>query len=480
MGFREKFVQLTQNPDRYLLYQRFSMPTHEGSVDAVAVTFEASKILQAIYTLMLSMIVLEVWTLSVLAIMAFAVRRLRITHNVGVVNVAIWNAQSSPLAVAKAMMDYWARIPCYSLIWTILALLAWVASILVSSFVSPRLIIAQAAPVNPNSVYVPAVPSIVTDQNVLQLFALGAPSNLRAIGALGTMNATTGKTLDADSTTKSAVDFRKDPVSAATPNGSPIYHYSYNISGVDFGLQHAPDLSLFVQGSCRTEYGWHVSSKLDNRKNLIDVYALPPEYQPMNVSINDGKQPMVSVHSIGPQEDTTGNTSFALVVSSVGRLSYTPSFDPWYLTEEKSDSNGQPLFRVLPQRPVLACWQNDIWSFRGQTKSRFQINEIAGLPPALIRIMAYSLTLPRIFDLTTSLGNSALKSAASPLGMYFDAEGSSTEADLQRLVFGSYIATKNTFSEATFFDRHRFPFENDLMIDPTTGKLLAGAGDFVV
>jgi hypothetical protein len=77
-----------------------------------------------------------------------------------------------------------------------------------------------------------------------------------------------------------------------------------------------------------------------------------------------------------------------------------------------------------------------------------------------------------------ALGTSALKSAAKALGRYFDAESSALHSDLERLVLGAYVATKNTLSETTMFSTQSADIPNAMMGNDS--QILPGAGDFVI
>jgi hypothetical protein len=100
----------------YNVLMKFNFPTNTGSKAAVALTFEASKILQNLYGLMLKAIVLQLWYLVVLLGIAVSANPTKQrSHNITIANVIIWNAQTSPLDIVKLMFGYIAHISWYAL-----------------------------------------------------------------------------------------------------------------------------------------------------------------------------------------------------------------------------------------------------------------------------------------------------------------------------------------------------------------------------
>ncbi|OCK73696.1 hypothetical protein K432DRAFT_261432, partial [Lepidopterella palustris CBS 459.81] len=455
----------------------FSMPTKHGSKDAIAVTFEVSKILLSFYTLLVGVIVLQLWYLVVLVGIGIAAHSRNLTRNMGVANVAIWNSQASPLAVIKAMFDYRSHIPLYALMWAAAAALAWAGSFTMSLLVSPELIIGAAAPANLHAIYVPETPSGNLSSVYLRWQSLQVPSNLRAIEVLQAVNPKNGQTTN----TSSFNVVVKDPVISTDAKGREVYQvdYSYNLDGVDFGLQHFPTLGLAVDGSCITEYGWYSTSEVDPNTNVTyDIYhPYGIETENLTVSLSDGKPPLAFIYV--PQNQSGANISFASFISSVQRRSFTPGTDPWYLTQPTSGEPNGAAYEVLPGRPALSCWQQDTWTHNGLAKPAFEMEQLGALPPALVDVFKAALSVPRIINLAQALGTSALKSAATSQGYYFDAAASSIRADLERLVLGAYVATKNTLQETTMFSDAYGDIAN-LAYDQTTKQYKDGAADFVI
>jgi len=481
MTVSQQIEDLTSRKDSYVLLQRFSMPTKDGPQDAIAVTFEVSKILLSFYTIMVGFIMLQLWYLAVLVGIGIFAKSKRLTRNMGVANVAIWNSPA-PLSVIKAMFDYSSRIPLYALMWAAAAALAWAGSFTMSLLVSPELIIGAAAPANLQSIYVPEVPQGNLSSVFLRWLSLQVPSNLRAIEVLEALNPKTGQATN----TSSFNVIVQNPQISTDSKGRQVYQvdYSYNLDEVDFGLQHIEKLSLAAQGSCVTEYNWYNDSQVDNTTNVTyDTYypygSIPDG---ISVSLADGKPPLAFISV--PQNQSGANISFAAIISSVQRRSFTPGSDPLYLTQPwPADQPADPFgagYVVQTQRPALSCWQQDMWTHNGQSKATSEIEQLGVLPPALVDVFKQTLGVPRIINLAQALGTSMLKSAATSQGYYFDAQASSLHDDLQRLVLGAYIATKNTLTETTMFSNI---YESDipnLAFNESEKQFKGGAADFVI
>jgi hypothetical protein len=452
------------------------MPTRGGSRDAVAVPSKVADKLNSAYTFLVSMIVLHTWVLILLVLLSYYIRRRKRRGHPTEVGADIWNAKSSPVDVVKlTAINYSRQRHQWSmLLWMILAFCILVANYAIPIEVAPYIILDDAAPVAADAVYVPSL-AVENPVNQLKAFYLQAPSAFRAVG-----NAQT------------AISSKRDQVSVDAPvllhdrgDGEAIMRvgYRYNVSGVDFGLQHYPDLVLYVEGSCTTDYGSHLDqSKSDGI--TVDTYLLwpgNPSYElAINVSLFDGPMPQGFLR-IGPRSPTgpPGNFTWAAVVSSLERLSVTEGTDPWYLT---SPIEGTQYHEVRNRRPTLSCWQNDVWSYKGHNSTITKLNSGAlpglNLPEGLQTILGSSLSVPRIVSLATQLGPQALASTATSLGQFFDAAESSFHNDIQRLVIASYVASTNALTESTLFAKDRLSIPNFILGNDSQPQ--PGAADFVI
>lgn len=369
MGVSEQIHEYATGGN-YVFLQRFSMPNKDGPEDAIAVTFETSKILLSFYTIMVGVIMLQLWYLVILVGIGISAKSQRLTRNMGVANVAIWNSQASPLSVIKAMFNYRSHIPLYALAWAFAALLAWAGSFTMSLFVSPKLIIGAAAPANMKSIYAPTVPQNLESSAYLRWLSLQVPSNLRAIEVLGAVNSTTGQATNVTSFNVTV----EEPKISTNAEGNQTYQvdYSYDLDWVDFGMQHLEGLRLDVQGSCITEYNWYAGYQVDTSNATYDTYFLyGNQINNITVSQSDGKPPLVTF--VAPENQSGANISFVAIISSVQRRSFTQGTDPWYLTESVTGEPHGANNIVQRARPPLSCWQQDMWSRGDKSASILQI-----------------------------------------------------------------------------------------------------------
>jgi hypothetical protein len=458
------------------------MPTAGGARDAISVPADVADQLNSAYTFMLQMIILSFWTILILAGVVLYLGREKHSHNSGVIATGIWNAKGSPSAVFSLTTAYFMKIKdrrrWQLFVWTTLALGFVIASYAIPIKVAPYIIIDHAAPVSSAAVYVPSLSTSnsainAVQVNLVQANALEVPSALRAVGSVQVAN----------STGRAQVSIDPPLTIQDLGDGEAIIRvgYRYNITGVDFGLQHYPTLNLNVEGSCQTDYSWLIAESVDTLGIILDEY-LPfndLNQATQNVSLYDSARPL-GYFVVGAQSPTgpPGNWTWGAIVSSVQRQSFSTGTDPWYLTVP----NGDLGYLVKGGRPALSCWQNDVWSYHGHESSVIALDSAAlpglDLSPSLQSIFARFLGIPKIATLATRLGASALVSTDTGLGEIFDAGSSSFYADIERLVFASYIATMNTLTDTTMFSTNNYGIPNDVV--GSDGQISPGVDGFVI
>jgi hypothetical protein len=475
------------NPAResYLLWHRFRMPTESGARDAVAVPAVVGDELVAAYTFLLEHIVLLVWGIAVLIWVLIAIRRDGHQHPRSPFHKDIYSKKSSPYTILQlaAKRLFQSRSTRWLVsIWLIISLACLAVRYAVPIIFATYIKIGNGAPVNPRAIFVPSRNGTdgfndASNKIDLKIFDFYVPSALRAVGSIDSLNGTAAisPSLSVDQETIGVDE-----------SGGLIKQigYRYNVTGLDFGLQNYPDLVFSVEGSCTTEYGWWAGSSSD-----VPLYpgAYVEQYIPFNI-FHDSQ--LVSLYDGGPRafffanppDISPTNTTWAAVISSVNRTSWSTSTDPWYGTIPNpfynSSLEASAPYMVAPQRPVLSCWENDVWSYQGHVGSVIDLPQMPGLnlPPGLTTIFIDSLGEPMIFFLGTYLQVSALKSSVTALSNILDASSSTLYGDLERLVFASYVATVNCLTETTLFAPAN-GFLNDVA---PGGVLLPGTGDFVI
>jgi hypothetical protein len=464
------------------------MPTEGGSKDAIAVPSKVGNQLNSAYTFMLGLIVGEIWAAILLFGLLLSVRKAKNSHNTTVINTGIWNTKDSPFSVLKLVTTYFVKLRrerrFLLLLWVFLALATLVIGYALPIEVAPLILLGNAAPVSPTAIYVPNIDNDSLPYQ-LQVNAIEAPSALRAAGSAQAANASTN----------AKISIGQPEIIGEYGEGEKIMRigYGYSIKGVDFGLQHYGDLELQVEGSCITEYGW-LNSSYDNPQGshfVEDVYNYFGDSSiQQSVSLYDGAVPL-AYFRVGDDSPTgpAGNLTWAAIISSVNRSSYTPSTDPWYRTVRNTDTavladgtaRDAP-YTVKSGRPALSCWQNDVWSY-GHHNSNIANLDLKALPGLNMSIYLQDVFFqylgePKIVPLGTSLGASSLQSAASSLGEVFDAGASSLHADLERLVLASYIASTNFLTDTTLYPMNRGTVPNDVL--GANNQTLPGVAEFVV
>jgi hypothetical protein len=388
------------------------------------------------------------------------------SHNRAAATAGIYNSSASMSTVVRLLIKYLKPMKdeiWYPIVWAIAAVLAIAGTSAASILIPKLLVIGNAAPVNASTVYFLGTILNHTELSdlttVARAFALTVPYYQRSAAQVAV-------------TPQNSIVVEQV---GNTDLGFVQMNYSYNITAAEFGLQYAPGPILNVNGSCYTEYGWWTGTTNRTGGDIKDTYNLwnnATNYQVSVSGIYDGGPPFPffaanpNPPNFSPNPNlpnaTSSNISYAIVVSSLNRPSYTMSTDPWYLTTNFSISQSGEAFNYIVStgRPALSCWENDIFTYNGKSVDQFNLN-ILGLPdfrspdgvdtPFLTDILQ-SVISPVIVNLGVALGRPALKSASSfALGVAFNAGSSSIFQDLRYLIMASYIATKNIFLETTRF-----------------------------
>ncbi|KAM7206274.1 hypothetical protein V8F33_000560 [Rhypophila sp. PSN 637] len=452
---------IQQPPDTYLLWTKFKFPDPKlGPVTAVAVPTPIYRYIQNGYALLSTIMVVNLWAI----VMVFAIyMQLTTTKTASRVNdmaMSLWNTKDAPRQSAIATVLYvrkkWNKWWYYPFI-AILAG-AWVASLAAGIFLPSRIFLGNAAPVNPLSIYVPTTGSFseLTIAETFSKYALEGAGYIRAAAAaLVASDEVRVKVMVSQPAVEGTWNNERSRINNETIQR---IDYGYNITGSDLGLQHIPQLVLTVTGSCVTDYTWLNMSRSTSRQvNEVvynqDVYNCP--WLKQEIVANSVNSPGPSATFCVQDPDTAtnkGNISWGVVISSVDHSSIATSQDPWYMTSSSLDEKNGNLTRVLPGRPALSCWQDDLWFYKGQSTDVTNLQSI--LPPdtlsdAAADILAHNLGGPVVESLGGHIGTAALQSYRGTVNRLFDANESSIYKDLSALILGAYIATINNLADTT-------------------------------
>ncbi|KAK3329138.1 hypothetical protein B0H66DRAFT_526531 [Apodospora peruviana] len=503
----------------YLLNRPFTMPSDDGGIWAIAFTTRTGTLLTAVFAVVLLIIFALLWTfICFLAVLLGGdFRTGEVTESRYGAMVTLWNSDD-PLLAGKRMMrySYHSLIPehdkaedskshggttarqqvhgaattgkkhnkwgdfTYGVIVAIVAVCIYIGSI-VTGIIGPLYLqIGNVAPVRPTSVFYPKDPGQEDAQANLQNFGLLAPGALRAIGSVES----------ASEEVRAQVLIDDGPLDK-TPDGLSMWlSYKYKVSGVDFGLQHASKLEVAVSGYCYTEYSWWREDKNDTeRYRLWPEFPMEPpldrliSHSPSNIQLAPRAAFLVHPDALN-QMAGNSSVSYAVLVASAHRASINVGTDPWYTTEPR-DTAYPPApwdaaFWMKTKRPILACNQQDKWSYDGhEAQSVSEVDSLPGLdlPEALRDILLNAFSTPMVVRLGNAIGDSALRSrTTSPQGV-IDAQKSSIRNDMERLIVAAYLASANVFSDTTKFSGQE-TYPNVLRGED--GQPAEGAGDIVV
>lgn len=462
----------------YILWQRFKYPSENGPRDAVAVPSWVGDQLNAAYALIVEMTVVRVWSILFGLVIYLYMRRNRMeVKRLSPMAPTIWNKRSDLLdSIIETVTTPGASWQTPSgVLLLFLILVAWVGQVATGVLVPPLIILNHSAPVNPEAIYAPDR-SDQSNPALATLFQLEVPRILRALGS---------NALDPE--IRKRVDVSQPAREGTTANDEDIlrFDYKYKVTGEDLGLQNFQKLTFNVQGSCVTEYGWYVRNETQMSGDapfFVEYYEIFGEN--ITTSLFEGPQPSARFYVGDPTEGTfpMSNTTWVALVSSADRTSFNPGTDPWYLTGQGEESATGAQYRVLLQRPVLSCWEDDVWSYDGRQSTAEALTSEAlpglELSPGLQAILAGFLGSPVIHKVGQHLQTSALMSATTAAGQLFDAGGSSIYADLERLVQTAYVATVNTLTDMTLYPPGDKGIRNAAR--DSSDEVLDGVADFVV
>lgn len=513
-----------QHPDTYLTGSLFVMPNSDGGIWGIAVSATYAQYLNAAYAILITGICGFAWQLAVCIALLFypteersrmkdggrehkdgtrpdligptpsqaeaenhllEIRKRKANRYVALIGICnATNPWSALMLLCEHAFYMFFKAndqptAIYDIIVAITALLVGVGTIAAGTIIPSYLVIGTLAPANPMSIFYAIESDLGGGVKVQQT---RAPAAQRAMGIVESSRKKLKERV--------AIDSRK-VMDWTGPRGEKIEQttYNYNITGLDFGLQHrnAESFVVRVQGACTLEYGWYSVLDSDDNFDVYDVFGTV-------ISITKGQNfsPVggsIYLSVMGSLEDLSNpNRSYAILPDTVSRQSFSRGIDPWYATAAVIPVCPEcPAFQVAPRRPALSCWQKDTWSYEEHTAA--SVTDLASLPglnlAPVIRneFIPSRLATPMIQDLAASLGSSILVSSTGNKGGVFDASISSYSADFERLILASYVSSQNILRDTTLIadtyglvNRAR---GEDLIPKPGAGGFVINSGDVV-
>ena len=447
-------------PRTYATWALFNMPTKDGgSIRSIALPLHTCNLIMTGYSILLWLLFCVAWQLVLYIVIAFfpSVG----SPNRHVLLVGFWNSRD-PLTAFVFMLNYtWTafsniktetgRRDWRTFGWSCLLLLVAICGMfggITTGIVLPAaMAVGNVAPAQPSEVFFADPPTQETTGERLRIQAMRAPAAIRAIGSV-----------EASGVTQRPRVMLSDRVTGKDGSGNPIseYTYDYKVNGWDLGLQDYSGFQQIVQGKCTTEYPRPESGTAsvdkyfpwgnESEDEIVSVWKTAEEHDPPHAEIR--------VHP-GSKRNATSSSQiyFTIIPHTVGRHSFTGSSDPWYsttlVTNALRDSAG---YKVEVGRPALSCSQKTSYVFKeSRVENVFHLKNLTGfdIPEAWSDHFSREFGLPKIVDLGQSLGRGALLSSATYLNGNFDARSSTIKRDIERLVLGAFVASRDIFRDST-------------------------------
>lgn len=452
----------------YRLGQVFSLPTATGGVPVIAVSAKDARYLLSGYTFLIILIFAALWRIYVNLVMRFYPSPSMSRRNRYVAIAGIGSA-GDVWATAYLMTKY-----CWTMFFKArdsrsgaLAVKVLVAAVLLGTtriaagITVPSIIfVDDFAPVDASFIFLPPRlnlfeidPSMVFFRTIVQNSAQLAVSYLANVQ---------DTLLEPGPNQRVSVNFTDLP--PASWGRSIRVDYSYQVTGVDFGLQFAGDLSKTVRGTCTTV------SRVLNGTDWQGINGFGHvEIAPVGLTV-------ASPFSYQGEE-----LRYLIFLNATGMRSLGYSDDPWYATGGLVVEGGERTFTVLPDRPFLSCQQLETWSYRGhQVTGNTSITQLPGLKlkPVLMEYLENPLNrLSPIILMPLLLGNRMMLSAFTSIGNVFDASLCSIQDEMKRLVALSFVFERDILRRTITNNPMRTKYKNLALVNGTKAD---GVDDFVL
>ncbi|KAK4161319.1 hypothetical protein QBC43DRAFT_380709 [Cladorrhinum sp. PSN259] len=416
----------------------------ESAVKAVSLSERSTIIFASGLSLMLALIFSYLWDFIATAAVLFRGNK-RLRRHVGL--LAVWNA-GEPWGAFKHV--------------SVIAFCVVVGGLIVGILIPASIQTGNAAPVKSSSLFYPVV---VADNReaILDHLVFRVPPVMRALSSATVAEDTRLKTDHLVAITTSGPQSTPD----RPREKSLSLSYGFRVTRADLGLQRFPDLVLETSRACTTDYSWlDRSESFDG--NDWDVYRgwnYPGNESLIFLPLDQRGSPYAPLGTFvlppqfKEQGQTSGNISYAILVTSGNHAFYKQGSDPWYATEARPPLQGEPNptpYQIKRGRPALSCWEQRTWKYKKTTSTNFDAlkqNTSPDLAEPLLRVLSIALEVPMIYSIGffAPPGSALLCSVTSFSGVV-DADGCSIEKDMKRLILASYVATRHIFTDATLFD----------------------------
>lgn len=440
----------------YIAWKVFRFPSENGDKIALSVPSPVALTLATVYALLVTYFFNAIWNVFLHGVMLTAKQKKSLAWNL--ILTVFWNSAEPATASSNLFVHLYrmgtqkairTRGPSQVLGWslTLLAFITALTSIAGSVMIPAQLILGNVAPVNPRSVWLPGVAELgsLSPQYSMQ-FSTNA---VRAVGSAEASKITLRNKVfvSTPETTDQSTPERPDFT----------IRYGYNLTGVEMGIRNDFGFLHSVKGKCWTEYSW-LHHFENTTRDFYDPWNLDREnyfwfVEADNATGISTKLDLMSAIHPDHIEETPMNVSYALLYNIAHIPSLTENSDPMYMTERlpQNETGGNVFpFRIRAERPILSCWQETTMCIHGECGNSFMLlDQKTGFPPGLTMLLS-RMTVPMILDVPAGIGPSALMSYYSPLpGTMVDAGSSKTFDDIERMILGAYLLSRNILRDTT-------------------------------
>ncbi|KAF8541777.1 hypothetical protein BDD12DRAFT_877934 [Trichophaea hybrida] len=457
------------------LTQWFQMPRDNGQTStALAISKKQGDNLNSGYTILITLLFAAIGKILV-PLIGVALLPLQDNGNRHAILVAFLNT-GDPISALSVMVKYqWKllfkiKITCKHRDWrtfwrvTLLCLVqfAILATSTAAGIVIPvKLLMGNMARVNPSAIFYPSI--LATNSTALQREAndrLVRAAAFRAIGTVEFLEDVLGK----------EIQFGENILQVGADGQPEIsFDYSYNLTGIDFGLQRAPGLRHTASGHCQTEYTWHQDSSnsthdiywLWGNSSMERIVPIPGggNYSPPRANFETPPSNIADAKS-------TGSVRFSILPYTAGRRSRVEfnQTQPWYVTEDLYDPITNSRYVVKAKRPAISCYHNTSWHYgKSMVNSTPNLDKLVqnGLKVApfwLNTVFIREFTsVPPIVTMSRGLGYSNLASFSEGFSIANRVENSAAnlQNDLKYLVMGSFIYSREVIRNTVMLSPNR-------------------------
>ena len=249
------------------------------------------------------------------------------------------------------------------------------------------------------------------------------------------------------------------------------FDYSYEITGLDFGLQRAPELSQKVTGHCQTQFDWYDEGASNATFEQYRIWPGTPynrTYRWATDELVPPKATFILANRILVAAEE-GVSMFTIIPNVALRASTRPvSGDIWYSTMDATSNSSRTRFAVRTGRPPLSCTEKLIWKFHGLEVPTEELNKIAQVGLKLEQFWWKQVfhrefgAAPKIVQVGKAVGTSSLTSVSRGFAVnnLIETAVANATQDLEHIFLASYVAAREVVRNTALLNVERGDLQN--------------------